>query len=282
MQGGMFVCSAAGGDGDAAVTDDATRDDAPPLDAPRDASTVDSDNDGLFDDEDNCPVVANAAQTDEDGDARGDACDGCPPIADTTADDGDGDGVEDACDPNPTTAGDKLVLFEGFAAGLPATWTEQGAWTAANGSVSADPGSNETAYIASPLSTISSATASAGVVPGAPTMALQGVSIAVATNPPRSNGVTCAMFSALTASSREAGLVTASGTPVDYGAYAWADANAYTLRIRRDDTSYTCDVSGAVGNAQFTGSNGSAGPQLHVASRGVPIRVDWVLYVESP
>lgn len=73
----------------------------------------DSDGDGVADVADNCPKVANADQHDHDGDGRGDACDVCPHLKDTGAD-VDGDGVGDACDPRPTTAGDKIVMFEGF------------------------------------------------------------------------------------------------------------------------------------------------------------------------
>jgi hypothetical protein len=41
---------------------------------PGEAST-DADGDGITDDADNCPTVANPNQTDADGDGRGDACD---------------------------------------------------------------------------------------------------------------------------------------------------------------------------------------------------------------
>ena len=59
----------------------------------------DEDDDGVWDEQDNCPVVANPDQTDTDGDGLGDACD---------ADD-DGDAVADADDncatvPNPDQA----------------------------------------------------------------------------------------------------------------------------------------------------------------------------------
>ncbi len=58
----------------------------------------DSDGDGVTDDVDNCPTVANADQADADGDGIGDACE-----ADTTAD-SDGDGVADDADNCPNVA----------------------------------------------------------------------------------------------------------------------------------------------------------------------------------
>ncbi len=79
---------------------------------------VDTDGDGVPDDEDNCPDDFNPDQLDTDGDGLGDACDPCPYDADDDADgdgicgdidncpdvynldqaDLDGDGVGDACD----------------------------------------------------------------------------------------------------------------------------------------------------------------------------------------
>lgn len=74
----------------------------------------DSDEDGIADGIDNCPLVANSAQSDRYGSAtRGDACedsdgdgvvdaaDNCPQYASDTGNDSDGDGLGDACDRFP-------------------------------------------------------------------------------------------------------------------------------------------------------------------------------------
>ena len=66
-------------------------------------ATVDSDNDGVPDTNDNCPNVANADQADSDGDGAGDACDNCPNVANADQADSDGDSVGDACDNCPET-----------------------------------------------------------------------------------------------------------------------------------------------------------------------------------
>ena len=72
---------------------------------------TDTDGDGVADNVDNCPNVANADQTDTDGDGDGDVCDtdddndtvldvadNCPLDANTDQLDTDGDGEGDACD----------------------------------------------------------------------------------------------------------------------------------------------------------------------------------------
>lgn len=111
-------CGSSGGP----VPDGGLSPDAPP-------GTVDTDKDGLPDDHDNCPKVANTDQLDEDGDGVGDACDACPHIANAPATDSDGDGLPDACDPNPTgTTRDTQWLFEGFHDGLPKLWTADTGW----------------------------------------------------------------------------------------------------------------------------------------------------------
>ncbi len=72
---------------------------------------LDADGDGIPDNCDNCPFVANPSQEDTDGDGVGDACDDCPEDPDKTAPgfcgcgildtDSDGDGVPDCFDRCP-------------------------------------------------------------------------------------------------------------------------------------------------------------------------------------
>jgi MYXO-CTERM domain-containing protein len=60
--------------------------------------SFDYDDDGIEDDVDNCPFLANDTQVDEDGDQVGDACDICPVVSDPFQMDTDGDGDGDLCD----------------------------------------------------------------------------------------------------------------------------------------------------------------------------------------
>ncbi len=62
------------------------------------AQRPDGDGDGVPDDVDNCPFVANADQTDSDRDGVGDACDNCVMTPNRDQTDSDGDGLGDACD----------------------------------------------------------------------------------------------------------------------------------------------------------------------------------------
>lgn len=66
--------------------------------------TLDADSDGVADDADNCPAVANADQQDSDDDGIGDACDNCAKTANKDQADADGDSVGDACDNCPSAA----------------------------------------------------------------------------------------------------------------------------------------------------------------------------------
>jgi hypothetical protein len=86
-------------------------------------STHDEDNDGLVDECDNCPSVANANQADV-----GEVNNG-----------GTADGVGDACDPRPIAGGDSIFFFDGMNfTTIPASWTNVGVgtWTASGTSLS--------------------------------------------------------------------------------------------------------------------------------------------------
>ena len=81
-------------------------------------SCIDDDDDGIFDDKDNCIDAPNPSQNDNDGDGVGNACDNCIEISNTNQLDSDGDGVGDVCDIQPngntptinTGLGDIFVL----------------------------------------------------------------------------------------------------------------------------------------------------------------------------
>jgi hypothetical protein len=105
--------------------------------------SVDGDGDGIADSQDNCPAVANPDQHDEDGDGPGDACDNCPHVANAdqanvgeSDANADPDGAGDACDPAPTTSGNNILFFDGFASRAPA-WRVKGSgtWTFADDAV---------------------------------------------------------------------------------------------------------------------------------------------------
>lgn len=69
--------------------------------APITALAADADADGIADEVDNCPAVANASQSDPDGDGVGSACDNCPSTGNPDQLDTDGDSFGDACDSPP-------------------------------------------------------------------------------------------------------------------------------------------------------------------------------------
>jgi len=59
---------------------------------------LDTDGDGVCDDEDNCVSVPNSGQEDGDQDGVGDVCDNCPDTANPGQEDSDQDGIGDACE----------------------------------------------------------------------------------------------------------------------------------------------------------------------------------------
>uniref|UniRef100_A0A0L8H5A9 TSP C-terminal domain-containing protein n=2 Tax=Octopus bimaculoides TaxID=37653 RepID=A0A0L8H5A9_OCTBM len=72
-----------------------------------DACDPDSDNDGIVNDPDNCPLTPNPDQLDSEDtpDNKGDACDNCPTVPNTDQSDVDDDGLGDMCDPDADNDG---------------------------------------------------------------------------------------------------------------------------------------------------------------------------------
>jgi len=110
---------------------------------------IDRDSDGVLDEQDNCPDVANTGQDNLDADAQGDACDACSyvfgpaldrdgdgiaasadncPAADNAEqDDADADGIGDVCDPNPGVS-DTVRCFDDFSMDAPLVWPITDPW----------------------------------------------------------------------------------------------------------------------------------------------------------
>jgi hypothetical protein len=63
-------------------------------------AALDSDKDGVADEDDNCVLVANADQANGDADTLGDVCDPC--VGPQSGIDADKDGIDDTCDACPT------------------------------------------------------------------------------------------------------------------------------------------------------------------------------------
>jgi len=64
-------------------------------------ASSDLDEDGIPDQEDNCPEAPNSDQNDGDNDGVGDACDNCPSVSNPEQEDYEDDGVGDVCDNCP-------------------------------------------------------------------------------------------------------------------------------------------------------------------------------------
>ncbi|MEZ4318847.1 MAG: thrombospondin type 3 repeat-containing protein [Myxococcota bacterium] len=69
-----------------------------PVDTDVPPGELDSDNDGVPDDLDNCPFDINTNQNDRDGDGVGNVCDNCPEDPNANQADSDGDGIGNRCD----------------------------------------------------------------------------------------------------------------------------------------------------------------------------------------
>jgi len=80
-------------------------------------TVIDTDADGVPDEQDNCPAVVNPAQEDADGDGSGNACDNCPAAANPDQADADSDGIGNACDNCPVICNPLQLDADGDGAG---------------------------------------------------------------------------------------------------------------------------------------------------------------------
>jgi hypothetical protein len=285
VQGGVELCQL-GGVADASPDGQVDAPAAAVPDAPPDAANPDLDGDGVLNAADNCPTVANADQGNEDGDAWGDACDLCPPFASAVAADADGDGVGDACDPNPTTAGDRMVVFEGFHHGIPAGWTKagNGSWSAVGDDVAISVGSGTngalviqpppslpggyTVTTSSTATTLKSPPNSVGVVGG---------------SVPTQTGILCAQVSANGTGSTTSLVDLAAGSYLASAASTWTLNEPLVASLTRvSATSYHGQVVEAGHTSAVTADLALTTTDVALRARAVDARFSWVMVVASP
>ena len=256
--------------------------------APADAvdsppTMTDEDGDGVLDDVDNCPAMANADQLDHDTDGRGDVCDHCPHLNTANADpDADGDGVGDLCDPRPNTAGDRRVLFEGFTAGTSANnWTRTGPapWSVANGRVQqVDPNTGD-ALLAPPMQMQKVYAATSFKVVGFPTVAA-GSSIGMCVGAlPGNSQYYCCTISAGGATLRESSSIEPAQTTTWQGTFAVGDTVQIIQNLATGnqcravqgsiDLSLTGNASGTMGSVElYTGAAAASFDYLFLVEIG--------------
>ncbi len=256
--------------------------------APDGVVTVDDrDGDGVVDVDDNCPDRKNTDQANEDGDKFGDACDPCPPDRNDSPSDPDGDGVADACDPNPTVPGDKLELFEGFHAGVPA-WARSQNWAAAPGgeAIRVTATINADEFVVIPVSDPDRVNVSASVV----IEALVGanidheIGVVVPYEPSSYNGISCDLVED---GDRFLGMWDDFGDrELDTTAFIWGTAIEYRFTMVRRATSYTCNVfePSTTKHTAMGTSNAAPGssPTMAIRAYAMTARVAWVMVVRSP
>ena len=237
----------------------------------------DLDLDGIKDDVDNCPAATNAFQGNEDGDKFGDACDPCPMIADDNPPDGDNDGVADACDPLPIMFGDRIAFFEGFHQGVPQGWDFTGTWTTqADQLRGMSAGEGHAALIVTDRTretvmakiTVVSTTGAASEVGLLDNKIANGLSAVACT-------LTGAPAISVYETTNTAGAVTS--------AYQLTAGQTYTIKLRRDNSTYTCSAVNGAATAMATKAItlGNAPYLSGLRINGASIRIDWFMVVES-
>lgn len=274
--GGYFCSDEGGGQSDASVAD---------LDGAVDGPPDDIDGDGVVNAADNCPAESNPTQADEDADTLGDACDPCPPLAANT--DGDGDGVGDACDPHPAVDGDELVLFEGFADGIPSAWVNQGGWIAAGGDARIVSNDGLVAYLGPPFAPAAHSTATVAFVPETLHNATaNGFGVANPIAMAGAAGISCQMLTGTLGQTRGGLVNLATGGVFDTRDMTWAVNQAMIATFVRADAQYDCVVANTTtpntATTAYTGTVNATQPILAIRSRSVTGRARWLMYVKSP
>lgn len=259
---------------------DARGNDAPGPDGP--ASDVDAD--GIANAMDNCPMTANADQGNEDGDPLGDKCDPCPIDPANPPVDPDNDGVSDSCDPRPTTAGDTILVFEGFHAGVPSNWQVVGT-TMQSGDdiVMVGAAGNSGALIPPITAPVSGTVSMRGKVTATVGANDAAFAVTMPYDPGAVHGIFCEIYAPDAGSSANRTFDLYDSIPDvvrSSKGFSWQLNTPYTLTERRSNTSYAC--SNGTDTVQGSTNSNPAANKAAVFTFGVTVSVSWMLVVASP
>jgi hypothetical protein len=249
----------------------------------------DMDQDGIANLADNCPTIANADQANEDGDKFGDACDPCPIDANDSPVDSDGDGVADACDPHPNAAGDKIVLFEGFHAGIPGTWTVVGTAAAGTNEIALTTVANNHTAVVAPVGPLGNATLTASLIVDMQVgSADSAATITMPYDASTDEGIFCELY-APNAGSSNGRYISLWDAPAQIergkSPFAWTTGVPSRVSLARNGNNYQCSVTPAGGNPHTTSAqSGSSVPagKAAIATYGADARAQWLMIVTSP
>jgi hypothetical protein len=234
----------------------------------------DRDADGVLDVLDNCADRPNPDQANEDGDGSGDACDPCPGLPTLLQRDLDRDGVGDECDPRPGVAGERIAVFETFAAGVPAGWIAIGSWVADGKGVRGQAGAEPATLVApgatgAQLSVWTEAVLRAGAGPIGP------VDRASATG---DVGIHCG------ATGARLGLFGATGAEISAASLAAPLGEPVRLTYTGDRGYLSCRGRAGIGNETFVGRTlAIAGPGAQVGLRVASgtASFSWLMVISS-
>lgn len=245
----------------------------------------DVDGDGLLNKADFCNQKAGGA-FDEDGDGLGDDCDPCPIARPPAQAETDGDGVDTPCDPDPTMAGNKITLFEGFNGTIPATWRNEGAWQVRGGEAvftAADP--NTVAILTVPLATSSRHLAiqtsyRVNRVDATASQNLAGV-VSIDRRPAGVTTVACSGSRIGTMDSLD--VTTGVGNATKSFANLFDAAGLYKIAQLIDNATGSCAMSaGSQEGAVTSTTSGEIPTEAGLSARAVDVRFQYLLFVQRP
>lgn len=272
------------GGGSSSIDAPVVKMDAPlPPDA---SSAADIDGDGVENTTDNCPMYSNPGQGNEDGDPLGDPCDPCPIDPANPPVDPDADGVSDICDPRPATAGDRIVLFEGFNAGVPSGWQIIGTVTQEGGDLALQPITNDRGALVPPVAAPTNGvltmkariTATVGNFDST-------LAVVIPYDSGTDNGIFCELYGpdAGNNNNRELDIWdSVNQTERAQQGYTWQVNTVYTMAQRRTGNQYNCSATPMGGTAVTI--NGQSGANVNNAKVGAFVyganaSISWMMLV---